>query len=113
MSGAEGDPGVPAGQIHAEYRPDLRGGLIVLVDRIVVQTNSATPTTCSFYRGGVEDINLIEYTGSGDIDIADEFQPLYLPAASKLIAVWEGASAGAAGVARLQIRVARVSGGSY
>lgn len=110
MRGQEGAPGVPPGLIRAELRPE-QAGFLMLVDRIVIQSDSGTPTTCFFYVGSVEDINLVDYSGFGDIDIADQQQPILVPGTSKLIAEWEGASAGATGVARVQYRVARLTGG--
>lgn len=107
----EGDPGrpeVPAGQMEAVLEPQ-QGGLVLLVDRILVQTTSTTPTTASFYLGQVAAEALIEYTGSGDIDVADEVQPLFVPSGSSLICRWRGASAGAQGVVRYQFRVARLT----
>jgi hypothetical protein len=102
-----------AGVITATLTPSAGAGMLLLIDRIVVQTDSATPTTCRFYLGSVADENLVEYTGSGDIDIADETQPLYVPGTTVLIAVWSGASAGATGTVRYQYRVVRFVGGGF
>lgn len=110
---AEGDPDrpqVPAGSMEAVLEPQ-QGGLVLLVDRIVVETNSTTPTTASFYLGQVADEALIEYTASGDIDVADEVQPLYVPSGVALLCRWRGASAGARAIVRYQFRVARLTGG--
>jgi hypothetical protein len=101
------------GIITATLRPGVGNGVLLLIDRIVVQTDSSTPTTCRFYLGEVADENLVEWTGSGDIDIADETQPLYVPGTSLLIAVWSGASANAVGTVRYQYRVARLTGGGF
>lgn len=99
------------GVITATLRPGIAAGQLLLVDRIVVQTNSINPTTCRFYVGDVADENLVEYTGSGDIDVADETQPIYVPGTTLLIAEWRGASAGAVGTVRYQYRLARLIGG--
>lgn len=104
----EGAPALPAGTIEVTFQPADGVGFIVLIDRIVVQTNSTTPTAVAFYRDSVADQNLVEFSGTGDKDLADEFNPIYLPATSKLIARWTGASAAASATVRYQFRVAHL-----
>lgn len=109
--GQEGaNPNVPAGSIDAVLEP-VQGDIVLLVDRLLVQTTSTAPTTASFYLGAVAAEQLVEYTGSGDIDVADEVQPILVPGSTPFICRWRGASAGAVGLVRIQFRVARLTGG--
>lgn len=105
-SGQEGVAGVPAGIIDILFQPVQGVGNLLLIDRIVVQTDSTTPTAVAFYKGSVADMNLCEFSGSGDRDLADEFNPVYLPGTTLLIARWTGASALAHAIVRYQYRVA-------
>lgn len=107
-TGAEGDPTLAAGSIRIVFHPNEGTGALTLIDRIVVQTNSTTPTACAFYKGSVSPANLVEFTGTGDRDLADEVNPIFLPGNTLLIAEWTGASGGAVAQVRYQYRVARL-----
>lgn len=97
-------PATAAGIMEAVLTP-VGFDVFVLIERIVVQTNSSTPTTARVYAGSVADENLIDFTGSGDIDVADELQPLHVAGALSTVVQWRGASAGAVGTARFQYRI--------
>jgi len=105
-SGQEGAASVPAGTIDVLFQPVQGVGSLLLLDRIVVQCDSTTPTAVAFYKGTVADMNLCEFTGTGARDLADEFNPVYLPGTTLLIARWTGASALAHAIVRYQYRVA-------
>jgi hypothetical protein len=83
-------------------------GHFFLIDRVVVRTNSTTPTTAKVYVGQVADNNLVDATGAGDLDIAELVQPYYVPGGQRLTVRWEGVSAGARAIANLQYRLARM-----
>lgn len=95
------------GTITATLQPVEGIGVVLLVDRIVVVTNSTSATTLSVYLGAVADENLVDFSPNGNIDVADETQPLFVPGSTPVTFVWRGASAGAVGTARVQYRVAR------
>lgn len=102
-------PADAGGVMEVRLAGDTQGAL-VLVDRIVVQTTSGTPTTARVFVGTTSDEDLVDFTGSGDIDVADEVQPILVPASRLFIIQWRGASAGAVGLARVQHRLAVMSG---
>ena len=105
-SGQEGSAVVPAGTIDVLFQPVQGIGSLLLIDRIVVQCDSTTPTAVAFYKGAVADMNLCEFSGTGGRDLADEFNPIYLPGTTLLIARWTGATALARAIVRYQYRVA-------
>jgi hypothetical protein len=82
-------------------------GDLWLIERIVVTCTSSTATTAIFYLDSISNANIVEGTQSGNLDFADENQPLEVDGARSLLAVWTGASNGAIGTVQAQIRVLR------
>lgn len=78
-----------------------------LLDRIVVQSDSATATAAFLYLDQVDDRNVLDGTRVGNFDVADQSQPIQLPGSSRLLVQWQGASNGAVGTARVQLRLLR------
>lgn len=78
-----------------------------LLDRISVSCTSAAVTVCTLYLDLVDPQHALDYTPSGNYDIADEASPIQIPSSSSLIVQWTGASLGAVGSARTQMRILR------
>lgn len=76
-----------------------------LVDRMTVTCTSSTETEARVYRGEERDANLVDGTVAGNLDIADEAQPILVEAGEELRCVWTGASDGAVGTFTVQVRV--------
>jgi len=78
-----------------------------LVDRIVVTCTSTSTTQCVIYEDLEDPQRALEYTRSGNLDVADESSPIHLDAGTSLYAVWTGASVGATATLRAQWAVLR------
>lgn len=91
------------GIIQATFAP-VGAGRLWLVERIVVSCTSSSVTAAAFYVDQVAPDALVEGTSAGNFDIADENSPLVVDALSSLIVRWIGASAGATGTCRVQVR---------
>lgn len=78
-----------------------------MLERASVFCDSETPTTFAFYLDQVDPARVLDYTNSGNSDVADESQPIQIPAGSILIGQWAGASAGAVGTVRVQYTILR------
>lgn len=90
--------------------PPRRSGAAWLVRRCVVQ--GPTDTQAQLYTGEVvEDLALADGTLSGDFDVADNYQPLYVPPATPLIVVWTdvetGANVAGDAIARVELEEVR------
>lgn len=81
-----------------------------LVDRVVVLCDSTTPTVAFLYLNDTEDRGVLDGTRVGNFDVADMSQPILLEGGTRLIVQWTGASNGAIGSARLQLRILKQSG---
>ncbi len=68
---------------------------LILVERIIVTTDSVLNTTCSFYVGEIDPKNLTDRTFDGNGDVADEFNNPRLQPNQTLRARWTGATPGA------------------
>jgi hypothetical protein len=73
------------------------------VERISISTTSGAPTTAFVYVGDPVPRNLVDGSSSGNLDVADETQPIVVPGGQRLRIRWTGASLGAVGSARVQI----------
>lgn len=82
-------------------------GDLWLIERLVVTCTSSSTTTAILYLDSVSNANIVEGTQSGNLDFADENQPLQVDGARSLVAVWTNASNGAVGTLFAQIRVLR------
>ncbi|KAB2809305.1 hypothetical protein F9L07_19895 [Pimelobacter simplex] len=76
-----------------------------LLDRVVVQCTSTTQTVAFLYLNETEDRGVLDGTRVGNFDVADQSQPILLEGGARLIVQWRGASNGAIGHARLQLRI--------
>lgn len=94
-----------AGGVAQVQIPPLPGDLVALVDRIFIRCNSSTATTTGVYVGGVSERNQRDYAPSGNINVADLVQPIYVGRNQPLIIRWEGASDGAIAIATVQYRI--------
>lgn len=72
------------------------------IERIAVSSTSAAVTTAIVYVGAVDPANIVDLTPAGNADIADEINPIVVPANSVLRVRWTGATDGAVGTARIQ-----------
>lgn len=92
-----------SGTVTGTFQP-VPAGRLWLVERIVVSCTSSTPTAAAFYTDNVNAAGLVEGTSAGNFDIADENSPLAVDGGSTLIVQWTGASVGAVGTCRVQVR---------
>jgi hypothetical protein len=86
----------------------LPAGLVALVDRIFVTCDSAAGTTLGVFVGGEDAKSQRDYAPSGNKNVADLTPPIYVGPTQPLIIRWEGADAGAIGVATIQYRICAV-----
>lgn len=92
--------------------PAVPAGRLWLVERIVVSCTSSSATSAALYVDQVDALHLVEGTSAGNFDIADENSPLVIESLSVLTVVWTGASNGAVGTCRVQVReLQRLDGG--
>lgn len=78
-----------------------------LLERISVSCSSTSETTCTLYLDTVDERHVLDYTPSGNADIADEAAPVVIPTNSILLVQWDGASDGAIGTALAQLQILR------
>lgn len=79
---------------------------VVLIERIIVRSDSASASVFTLYRGASPDFeNTLDTTTAGNRAIADEAAPPFLSGQDDLLAEWTGLSAGARCVAVIQYRV--------
>lgn len=95
------DPADVSGVASAMFGP-VPSDQVYLVERITVASESTDPTSLRVYLGAVDPENIVEATGSGNSDVADEVQPVLVPGGQSLIFQWTGVTAGARSFARLQ-----------
>lgn len=76
-----------------------------LIDRMVVSTTTAQPTTARIYRDYADPAHLVNATGNGNLDVDDSNSPLLVDTGSQLLVVWTGVEAGFRGTARTQYRL--------
>lgn len=99
-------PADATGIITATFGP-VPDDELWLFDRISVTCNSPAATACTLYLDSADPSRAMDYTPAGNADIADEAQPIQVPATSMLLVQWTGATLGAVGVTRAQWRVLR------
>lgn len=109
LAGSSPPAGVD-GLCVVRFRVDPAGGVIYLIDRITVYNTSTTATVATVYVGDPSPGNIADTTYEGNRDVADEVQPISVVGEDTITVVWEGASVGAVGTARLQYRKARMVG---
>ncbi len=98
---ARSEPAPGSGIVDALIGP-VPTDQVWLVERIAVTSDSGAPTIASVYTGAVDSANLVDRTASGNADIADEVQPIFVAGGQLLIVRWVGMTAGARGTVRLQ-----------
>lgn len=99
-----------AGVCVVAFQVDPVSGVVYLIDRITVSCTSTTATSAKIYVGDIAATNIVDATYEGNLDVADEVQPITVVGADAIRVVWEGASAGAVGAVRIQYRKARMTG---
>jgi hypothetical protein len=81
-------------------------GRLWLVDRLVVNCSSTTPTKAYVYDDSTPSTPaLLGGTNSGNFDYDDTQNPYLIAAGKTLTVQWTGASAAAVGVVRIQYRL--------
>lgn len=78
-------------------------GFFYLIERIAVSSTSALNTVASVYVGTVDPMNLIDFTQTGNGDIADEDSPILIGEQEDVLIQWTGGTPGAFVRARLQV----------
>lgn len=76
-----------------------------LVDRMIVLCDSAADTEARVYVGSVRDTAFVDGSLTGNLDVADESQPVLVDAGEPLTCVWSGAADGAVGTFAIQYRL--------
>jgi hypothetical protein len=84
-----------------------------LLERVTVSCNSSTASSCTLYADVVDPSRALDYTPTGNFDVADESCPIQLETGTTLLVVWSAASAGAKGTARVQYRILRRASGGW
>lgn len=77
------------------------------LERLTVSCTSTTVSTCGVYLDLADPAHLLDWTPTGNSDIADEAAPIQVPSGSALLVVWANASVGAVGSARAQFTIMR------
>jgi hypothetical protein len=95
-----------AGICQLEFGP-VPEDQLWLLERITVSCSSAAATECTLYVDRNDPSRMLDYTPAGNSDVADESAPIQLPTGTTLLVVWDGASVGAIGTARVQFQVLR------
>lgn len=80
-----------------------------LVERIVVVSESSASTEARMFTGSADADNLEDGTASGNLDIADETQPIVVPGGVEFRIRWTGGTPDAQAVGRIQYEVMRLS----
>lgn len=94
-----------SGNVATTTFPAVPTGFLWLVGRITVVSNSTTPTSLGIYLDTVANGSLLDYTLSGNSDVADENTPIVITAGHKLVANWTNASNGSIGTCNLQYQL--------
>jgi hypothetical protein len=76
-----------------------------LIDHMVAQCDSSTPTVMRLYRNGVSRRAIRDGTDAGNFSVADWPSGLLMRPTTSLVAQWTGASAGATAILTVQARV--------
>lgn len=71
------------------------------VQRIAVQSDSLLVPVCTVYEGAIDQANVIDFTTTGNGDVADQSSPILVT--EELLLRWTGATPGANVYARVQI----------
>lgn len=79
--------------------PTTQGWLIM---RIAIASTSVAASTCRVYKDAVADENLKDASENGNLDIADENSPIWIPPNSRLIVRWTGLTPNAVVAANIQ-----------
>lgn len=82
-----------------------------MVDHMVVQCDSTTPTTLRLYDSTADPGQLLDGSRQGNFDVADWPSGLLIRPQSALLATWTGCSPGAVARLRLQLRIMRQGAG--
>lgn len=82
--------------------PQLPHDELWLVHRMVVQTDSPTPTSARVYLNVTDPATLVDGTRAGNFDVADQASPIQVPGGSILICEWEDAEIGTTGSFNVQ-----------
>lgn len=94
------------GKVEAVFGP-VASDQVVMIERITVATDSSDPTTATVYLGEVDPGNVLDASPSGNSDVADEVQPILIPAGQRAVIQWVGMNPGTRGYCRLQYQQGR------
>lgn len=91
------------GEIEARLEP-VPQNKVWLIERIVVQCTSSVATDAKIYAGDANPINLVDATpGGGNLNVADQFNPVRLDPGQRLTCVWDNTpDGGSIGTIRVQ-----------
>jgi len=92
------------GTLTAEFEP-VPSGCLWLLQRITVMCTSTTATQAIVYAGYPNPQNYVDATDRGNLDVADEAQPILIESNVPLVVQWTGASAGSQGTVRVQYQL--------
>lgn len=92
-----------SGIITATF-PPVAAGRWWIIDRLVVSSTSSVQTVASLYDGDIGPNTLLGATAQGNLDY-DSTSGLRIDGGKTLSVQWTGASQGAVGTARVQLRI--------
>jgi hypothetical protein len=95
----------PGGGVVTLTFPQVADGQLWRIERITVTSTSAVPTSAVVYAGDIDATNVVDGTGAGNLDIADELSPIVLDSTLALTIQWAGVSLGAVCTARIQYQI--------
>lgn len=78
-----------------------------LIDHAVIHCTSSTASSLRLYEGDPAVARLLDGTDNGNFMVGDWPAGLLIEPSRRLVAQWSGASAGAVGTLRIQVRVLR------
>jgi hypothetical protein len=97
-------PAAADGTMTAEFEP-VPPGLIWLLERITVFTDSDMPTRAMVYAGTPSPQNFLDGSEGGNLDTADNACPSLIESNTPLTVQWTGATPGSIGTARIQYQL--------
>ena len=94
------------GHATITFPPLDQSGLFAEIERIAfdIAANTQTPAF-ALYENAIDPTNLLDYTNTANLAIADESSPARIDAGSQLVARWDQVDLGATVSLRLQIRI--------
>jgi hypothetical protein len=75
------------------------------IERMRVKTNSVLISAVELFRNSMDDMHSLDFTPSGNNDVADNSKPPYFRSGDTIYLKWTGATPGAIAKASMQVKV--------